>query len=709
MASTLIAGTTAVTPSELSFESRQDEPVFLKLDVIAPALPAIDVDFEGFYGDRRVTPKGNGKFLVEIAPLTVDLGTLQGKILIIDPKTGKELAPPVLVTGQIKPWINVKPSRLFLGSIGHGDRFDEEKEYRIQLTSETGPFKIESVEIQDIKSASWTSEPPHGTEAATHVIKVTFRAGALAENVPFGALANKSIVIQTSQPEAPELIVPVMGMISINTTGRDYSQFLYNGKLRWEGPWATPNIAATFLASATILLCGLGSAAYKRLLGYPKWQLLVTVLTIIGMAVGCYFLAKTYSRGGWIALSVGIVALFSGIRRQRFYPMVLAILFALSIWSLPAGMERTTSTSAISEDKSIKHRLLLWQGAMQMMAEHPWNGVGAGQFGNVFGRDYQLATHKASYTTAINDFLTFGAERGIPALTAVVSPLLILIGLGLWNGFTLQRPLLIVFAATILTYLTTCWFSSIVFSWMPSILLIVSIVALTVLLLAPVLRNNLSELLSKFSKVCLVWSSVAVLFAICCVGAANVARSSRAEITPMTSHGIVASLLTPRTGLIEGTILYAGDRKEDEKLTLKNTIRPLAALGWRVVYFRPPKFTSDAISQAHILVDEIRLKKSWPDGKKLLIAGHGYGAQIALASANCMDQTNGVAALMPPTSGILPIALPILECPRSLILRTQYPTANSKALLRPRGPVNDSQEDWVSAVDRLGKTREASP
>jgi hypothetical protein len=42
-----------------------------------------------------------------------------------------------------------------------------------------------------------------------------------------------------------------------------------------------------------------------------------------------------------------------------------------------------------------------------------WTGVGAGRFGEIFERDYQLPEHKATYTTAINDFLTLGAERGI--------------------------------------------------------------------------------------------------------------------------------------------------------------------------------------------------------------------------------------------------------------------------------------------------------
>lgn len=678
----LIACATAsaviVEPDRLDFEARLDDPAVLTLtvDPAGEELGGLTADIEGFGCDRRITRTKDGKFLVQVAPDTVEPGNVSGKIIL--KSRGKQIGDPIPVSGIVRPWVKVAPFRLFVGSIGHGEKFATPQSYVITLSSDNEPFDITAVELPELKDATWASDPPLGILAHRKTLTLTFSPEALAAGFPFGALAKKYALVYTSHPRASYLAISIMGMISVNTTGRDYSQYLYNGHLRWQGPWPTPNIAAAFLSTATILLCGIGAAAHKAIqifterregdekaggrkgrssftqfpllpsvqfLQITKW--IITIVIFVAMAGGCFLLAKTYSRGGWVAMAAGIGVLTVGIRKPRFYPLGLAGLFGLSVAFHPAGLKRAASTAEISGDRSVSNRLLLWQGAFQMMAEHPWTGVGVDKFGETFMRDYQLPTHTQSYSTAINDFLSLGTERGIPAMVAVTSSLLMLAGTGFWIAFTTGSNFSAGCAAALTSLLIGSWFSSVAFQSHLFLFVFAAAGGILIVFFWQRFKTRRKLFEKRSVKIVLfaasVWVALAAMLTAGCLAAGWIALRTRPEVAQINIAQTSVLKVTPRWRASKGAVVYLGDRDDKPADLLKGTLRPLAQKGWTVFSFEQPKFASDARRKTLKIIESLRNTKLLEDN--WILAGHRQGAQIALGIAPFSNPST-VAAYM---------------------------------------------------------------
>ncbi len=522
-----------------------------------------------------------------------------------------------------------------------------------------------------------------------------------------------------------------MGMLSVNTTGRDYSQYLYEGELRWQGPWPTPNIAAAFLATGTILLCGIGCALHQRLPSLFKWP--VATLVFVTMSAGCFLLAKTYSRGGWLSMGAGILVLLLGIKRPRWYPVLLAALFALSIALHPAGVHRAASTTDVDGDKSISHRLLLWEGALQMMAEHPWTGVGSGKFGEVFMRDYQLPEHSQSYSTAINDFLTIGTERGIPVLSLTAALFLFLAGMGIWTGMKHSNPFLVGCGAAIFSCLVGSWFSSIAFSSDSTYLLISASIGVVtgagwyqVLNWQKRADSFHRKAFSSFRRVSHIFAILTAGIGGICAIAGLVALRNRPVIEPMSMSGIAGIRTTPRWKQAKGTIFYLGNRGQKPSELIKNTLRPLAQMGWEVFAFEQAAYASDACLQMTRILHG--LKQTRFVERNLHLAGHNQGAQVALALATTSN-AKAVACFMPcrlsafadisPDQRIKEMKAPLFLCskqgdlhrsPRDFSDLSQpdsssEPDINYITISGEFSQENRNWKVWIKAVDEWCRTK----
>jgi hypothetical protein len=122
--------------------------------------------------------------------------------------------------------------------------------------------------------------------------------------------------------------------------------------------------------------------------------------------------AVTFSRGGWIGLAAGVLALF--ILAYRRY---LAALFGLAVvgwFTLPqVFIDRLTfGFSGAYITKSLTFgRLWVWLYALRKIASHPLLGVGLGTFGGV-------AAVKYGYSTLYVDnfYLQMAAEGGLVLL-----------------------------------------------------------------------------------------------------------------------------------------------------------------------------------------------------------------------------------------------------------------------------------------------------
>ena len=316
-----VASAAKISPQQLEFDTHLDEPILcvIFVDLDGRSVTGIDVVATGLLIDYRIQNLGSGHYRMDVAPETLEAGSIHGKIQVL--ADGQPIGDPVTISGQVKPWIASRPSKLFLGSIGHGKQFLAPKSWKLSLVSDTAAFNIESVVFPEIEGATWRCEPAAGVPSREKTLVIEFSPDALAKGFPFGALARKFINIHTSHPEAAVLSIPVTGMLSVNTTGRDYSTYLYKGQLRWQGPWGTPNIAAAFLATLLLVTCGFGAALHRTVGAMVRtkhsssvkrkaltiFQWLASCGIIGAMAFGCFFLVNTYSRGGWLGLAGGVI------------------------------------------------------------------------------------------------------------------------------------------------------------------------------------------------------------------------------------------------------------------------------------------------------------------------------------------------------------------------------------------------------------------
>ncbi len=204
------------------------------------------------------------------------------------------------------------------------------------------------------------------------------------------------------------------------------AEYFYKSIPRIQLFFDSPNHCATFLGMVALILIGLTVTYWERRSKAIKYQFLflmtgtLCLLSLLGLVM-------TYSRGGWIAFSLStlLVTLFSPLKRR--FALGFSILFFLFIFLLPKGSDRLNSVGD-ENDKSIKHRILVWKGAAAITADHWTSGVGGDQFGKEFKLWYQPLTLKTRYAAALNNFLTLSAERGIFALFFY----LLLVTLPLW-------------------------------------------------------------------------------------------------------------------------------------------------------------------------------------------------------------------------------------------------------------------------------------
>ena len=133
----------------------------------------------------------------------------------------------------------------------------------------------------------------------------------------------------------------------------------------------------------------------------------VSVVLLIGLAL-------TFSRGAWLGLVAGVVAMMA-LGRPRLLG-VLALLGAASPLLLPRSIiDRVTFalTSDYLGKSAINGRLYVWGIGLYRIAEHPWFGIGLGTFG---GTSAFLFGYGRLWMD--NFYLQMAAEGGLILLAA---------------------------------------------------------------------------------------------------------------------------------------------------------------------------------------------------------------------------------------------------------------------------------------------------
>jgi len=148
-----------------------------------------------------------------------------------------------------------------------------------------------------------------------------------------------------------------------------------------------------------------------------EWKKLV----IAGiLAVGCYALLYTLSRGAYLGFAIGVV-IYVLIAAPKLAPF-FAILAVLAVPFLPDVLVRRVLT--IGKDTSSTYRLMIWEGVFAMLKDYWHSGIGMGpaSFTEVYYLYKVPLAHRAMH--AHNLFLHIWLEMGIGGLLSFIGIIL---------------------------------------------------------------------------------------------------------------------------------------------------------------------------------------------------------------------------------------------------------------------------------------------
>jgi putative inorganic carbon (HCO3(-)) transporter len=210
--------------------------------------------------------------------------------------------------------------------------------------------------------------------------------------------------------------------------------------LRAYGTFLQPNPYAGYLGYLTpvalsLALAGLGRWFTAR---QPKqlWQGLICGVLAITLAAG---ILMSWSRGGWIALAASALVVV-GFRNRRTTVLMVVLLIVLvaivsiagTAWLPNAVAARVNDlgsyifgpdparTEITDANFSVLERLAHWQAGLQMYGDHPWLGVGIGNYAIAYPR-YALPHWYEPLGHAHNAFINFLAETGILGAAAFLA------------------------------------------------------------------------------------------------------------------------------------------------------------------------------------------------------------------------------------------------------------------------------------------------
>jgi O-antigen ligase len=183
------------------------------------------------------------------------------------------------------------------------------------------------------------------------------------------------------------------------------------------GTFAHPNSYAGYLV---LLLPGLAGAVF--VCRGSRWPLAAAAGCL---ALGCVALWLTHSRGAMLGLGIVAVGAAAVARRRALWAhkgvalLTLLVLAGAGAAAWGAGL----FTSALGKSTgTAAYRLDYWRATWRMIAEHPWLGVGPGNFAAAYTR-YLPAGAAESIRDPHNFALELWATCGVFALLALLAAL----------------------------------------------------------------------------------------------------------------------------------------------------------------------------------------------------------------------------------------------------------------------------------------------
>ena len=224
------------------------------------------------------------------------------------------------------------------------------------------------------------------------------------------------------------------------------SEFFYNGHLRWSLYWPNPNAWAALLVCVLPLFWVLADiVARKMKTGEASTIWRARLLLLLPELAVWFLLVKTYSRGGIVA-AFGAMLFYFFVRRTTlrdgkigtgrnacatFLKEAGARFAAVIVLMFLFGALGRYSPGFVMADKSVGNRFEMWQGALAMIYDSPFNGWGFDNSGLSYINWYQPLAATERPIGFVNSYLDVAVELGLHTLAAVLMALVFLVLLSL--------------------------------------------------------------------------------------------------------------------------------------------------------------------------------------------------------------------------------------------------------------------------------------
>lgn len=141
---------------------------------------------------------------------------------------------------------------------------------------------------------------------------------------------------------------------------------VYDIKYRVYSTFSNPNILAAFLN--LIIITGVTAILYYK-------DRLVKILSYGALVVGMVSITLTYSRGGWISLSLSLI--IASLFERRYLKYALMVIISFLSFDYFSEIGRLSGYNLLA-DSSITYRFEIWVAALRIFKENLILGIGSG-------------------------------------------------------------------------------------------------------------------------------------------------------------------------------------------------------------------------------------------------------------------------------------------------------------------------------------------
>lgn len=206
--------------------------------------------------------------------------------------------------------------------------------------------------------------------------------------------------------------------------------YLLGSYLRAYGTFGQPNPFAGYLGLVLPIALALGLWAFAAALrAHAVMRLRLLALAGYALAAGAVIatgIFASWSRGAWLGAAAGVVAVLVLISRAgRILVLAGAIVALLVFPVLPAdvhvrladfaryfGTWNARGVPVNDANFSVLERVAHWQVAWEMFADHPWLGIGVGNWDVIYAK-YAFGQWTDPMGHAHNALFHFAAEAGL--------------------------------------------------------------------------------------------------------------------------------------------------------------------------------------------------------------------------------------------------------------------------------------------------------